>query len=149
VYDADRNSGTGRHWWAGSRIPAAGYIDDRHVELSCLRSSALEGVLNEDLQKSDHIDACRTGRPVGGAGLVIKPVWLRSYSDRFQEALLGCPDKSVFLPHRLVGRMPIIAFAGVDLVALLLGDDLDFPEFSIPVLVLRVVAEAVLVMQLV
>ncbi len=53
------------------QIPAAGYIDDRHVELSCLRSSALEGVLNEDLQKSDHIDACRTGRPVGGAGLLI------------------------------------------------------------------------------
>jgi hypothetical protein len=36
---------------------------------------ALEGVLNEDLQKSDHIDACRTGRPVGGAGLVMRPVW--------------------------------------------------------------------------
>jgi hypothetical protein len=42
-----------------------------------------------------------------------------------------------------------MAFAGVDLVALLLSDDLDFPEFSIPVLGLRVVAEAILVMQLV
>ena len=37
--------------------------------------------------------------------------------------------------------MRVIAFAGVDFVALLC-DDLDFPEFSIPVLVLRVVAEA-------
>ena len=34
--------------------------------------------------------------------------------------------------------MRVIAFAGVDLVALLLSDDLDFPEFSIPVLGLRV-----------
>ena len=31
----------------------------------------MEGVPNEDLQKTDHIDACRTGRPVGGDGLVI------------------------------------------------------------------------------
>ena len=71
MYEADRDGGTGRYRCAGSRIPAAGYVDDRHVELSCFRSSALEGVLNEDLQKSDHIDACRTGRTVGGAGLVI------------------------------------------------------------------------------
>lgn len=41
------------------------------MKFASFRSSALEGILNEDLQKSDHIDACRTGRPVGGAGLVI------------------------------------------------------------------------------
>jgi hypothetical protein len=38
--------------------------------------------------------------------------------------------------------MGVIAFAGVDFVAVLLGSDLDFPESSIPVLVLRVVPEA-------
>jgi hypothetical protein len=68
--EAYRDGGTGRYRCAGSSIPATGYIDDRHVELSC-ESSASEGVLNEDLQKSDHIDACRTGRTVGGHGLVI------------------------------------------------------------------------------
>ena len=55
----------------------------------------------------------------------------------------------VLLPHRLILRMGVIAFAGVDFVAVLLGNDLDFPEFSIPVLVLRVVPEAVLVMEFV
>ena len=45
--------------------------------------------------------------------------------------------------------MRVIAFAGVDSVALLLSDDLDFPEFSIPVLVLRIVADTVLVMKFV
>jgi hypothetical protein len=57
--------------------------------------------------------------------------------------------KSVFLPHRLIPGMRVIAFTGVDLVAVLMSDDLDFPELSIPVLVLRVVAEAVLVMKFV
>jgi hypothetical protein len=45
--------------------------------------------------------------------------------------------------------MGVIAFAGVDFVAVLLGNDLDFSEFSIPLLVLRVVPEAVLVMEFV
>jgi hypothetical protein len=43
--------------------------------------------------------------------------------------------------------MGVIALAGVDLVASFLGNDLDFPEFSIPVPVLWVVSEAVLVME--
>ena len=55
----------------------------------------------------------------------------------------------VFLLHGLIPRLRVVAFAGVDFVALLLGDDLDFPEFSIPVLVLRVVAETVLLMEFV
>jgi hypothetical protein len=57
--------------------------------------------------------------------------------------------QSVFLPHRLILRKGVIAFAGVDFVAVLLGNDLDFSEFSIPLLVLRVVPEAVLVMEFV
>lgn len=55
----------------------------------------------------------------------------------------------VFLLHGLIPRLRVVAFAGVDFVAPLLGDDLDFPEFSIPVLVLRVVAETVLLMEFV
>ena len=71
VDEADRDGGAGRYRCPGSSVPTAGYIDDRHVELSCLWTSALKSVDNEDLQKSDHIDARRTGRPVRGAGLVI------------------------------------------------------------------------------
>jgi hypothetical protein len=38
--------------------------------------------------------------------------------------------------------MGVIAFAGIDFVAVLLGNDLDFSEFSIPLLVLRVLPHA-------
>lgn len=61
----------------------------------------------------------------------------------------GEPRLTFSLPHRLILRMGVIAFAGVDFVASLLGNDLDFSEFSIPVLVLWVVPEAVLVMEFV
>ena len=57
--------------------------------------------------------------------------------------------RSLFLPRRLILRMGVIAFASVNFVAVLLGNDLDLPEFSIPVLVLRVIPEAVLVMKFV
>ena len=70
--------------------------------------------------------------------------------EQFQTAVLKSQTPTaVFLPHRLLLRMGIIAFARLDFVAVLLGNDLDFAEFSIPVLVLWVVAEAVLVMKFV
>jgi hypothetical protein len=55
----------------------------------------------------------------------------------------------LLLPHRLIPRSGEIPLARVDFAALLLGNDLDFSEFSIPILVLGVVPKALLVMEFV
>jgi len=52
------------------------------------------------------------------------------------------------LARRPVPGLGVIAFPSEDLVAVPPSDNLDFTEFSVPVLVMRVVAKAVLVLQL-
>ncbi len=46
----------------------------------------------------------------------------------------------VALPHGLMLRMGVISFSGVNLITLLPSKDLNFAEFSIPVLIIWVVA---------
>ena len=61
-----------------------------------------------------------------------------------QERKAQSPKPSLLQRHL---GIPIIAFTGEDFVAMLLGSDLDFAEFAVPVLVFRVIPQAVLVME--
>ena len=116
-------------WWGSARFSSCRAARERKIEASVARSVFREMSIGEENYERSII-----------------PPPLRHFEVFERHRKVEC-NKRVFLPHGLIPSMRVVAFTGVDFVALLVRDDLDFPEFSIPVPVLRVVAETVLVME--